>query len=138
MSSSATENSSGKVDQILWSRTVFGVCAALGVLPFFGWPVVLFTSNESMLQTTTLILVSITVFPACILAFWYRTAASIWLVAAALFSATANFFETKAFHEDWYMLGLLAVPGVFGLTSSALHWPRPIKRKSGSGKKASR
>jgi hypothetical protein len=136
MSSTATENSSDNVDQILWSRTVFGVCAALGVLPFFGWPLALFTSNVSPLQTTTFILASVTVFPTCILAFWYRTPASIWLVAAALFLVSANFFETKAFHGDWYMLGLLAVPGVFGLISSALHWPPPIKRKFASEKRA--
>ena len=135
MSSTATASSSGNVDQILWSRTAFGVCAALGVLPFFGWPVALVTSNESTLQTTTLILACITVFPACILAFWYRTAASIWLVVAALFLLSANFFTTGAFHGDWYMLGLLAVPGFFGLISSALRWPPPIKRKSGSEKK---
>src|SRR3981189_3564499 len=77
--------------------------------PFFGWPVALFTSNEP----------------------------TIWLVAAALFSVTANFVATAAVHEDWYMLGLLVVPGVFGLMSSALHWPQPIKRKSDSEKKES-
>ena len=137
MSSTATASSSGNVDQIMWSRTVFGVCAALGVLPFFGWPVALFffTANEPLLQTTTSILACITVLPACILAFWYRTAASIWLVAAAVLLVSANFFEPTAFH-DWYLLGLLAVPGVFGLISSALHWSPPIKRKSGSEKKA--
>ena len=120
MSPAATENYSGNIDQILWSRIVFGSCAAMGVLPFFGWPLVLsVTSNTSALQTTNLILASVTAFPACLFAFRHRLAASIWLVVAAVLFVSFDFLERGSLQGDWYFAALLFLPGIFGLVSSA-------------------
>jgi hypothetical protein len=127
MSSTPTESHLGYIDQILWNRIVFGGCAALGTLPFFGWPLVLSASDPN-LQAIVSILTCVTVFPACVLAFWHRIIASIWLVTIAILSVLTN-TETKIYHGDRYMLGLLMVPGLFGLISSALGWPPLVGRK---------
>ncbi|MGF7178957.1 hypothetical protein HDF11_000437 [Tunturiibacter psychrotolerans] len=127
MSSTPTESHLGYIDQILWSRIIFGGCAALGTLPFFGWPLVLSASHLN-LQTIVSILTCVTVFPACVLAFWHKIIASTWLITIAILLVLTN-TETRIYHGDRYMLGLLAVPGLFGLISSALHWPPLVDRR---------
>jgi hypothetical protein len=131
MNPAATENYSGNIDQILWSRIVFGSCAAMGTLPFFGWPFALFavSSNEPVIRTISFILACLTIFPACILAFWHRVLASIWLVIVALLFACLDRFAQGPPRSDWYFVALLFFPGIFGMVSSALHWPPLIEKK---------
>ena len=66
-------------------------------------------SKASPLDTLAVVVNCLSVFPACIVAFWHRRAACVWLILNGLFiAATTVRFTLHSHQYDWGMiLGVL-------------------------------
>ncbi len=92
-------------------------------------------SKASPLDTLAVVVNCLSVFPACIVAFWHRRAACVWLILNGLFiAATTVRFTLHSHQYDWGMiLGvLLSIALAITLLVIELRgWPGALARERG-------
>jgi hypothetical protein len=98
-----------------------------------------------MLEVLALIVFSISVLPASILAFWHRREASAWLLLAGVVALVLVLTEQHAlgargippdYGSDYLFVIPLAL-GVFGVLTEAKGWPSLLERESSGGRDSS-
>jgi hypothetical protein len=113
----------------LWSRIIFLLGMAWGVIPLISLPMILFAFGGP--EPGDLVLAGLfngmTVLPASALAFWKRRVASWWLIADAFVVAMVSFNHLSSYvtQGSELIVGILvpALLGGFGLFSEKEKWP---------------
>jgi hypothetical protein len=124
-----------------WGRVVFALGMGVGMLPFAVPPGAISTlgQHDAALEVVALIVFSVTVLPASVVAFWHRRTASLWLLLAGVATAVLVIAEQHAlaatrgiapdFFSDYLFVGPLGL-GLFGIVSEWKGWP-PLLDRSG-------
>ena len=121
-----------------WLRTVLVVGILWGFLPFVMAPFITKGAHDTTYDIVASVLNSLTILPACALAFWHRRIACIWLSvnAVVLAGALAGFIQ-RTRKPDWTMIAEVAGPVLFALCldyAEARRWPAAVERRSATAR----
>ena len=114
-----------------WLRILLIVGILWGFLPFVTAPFITKGAQDTTYDIAASILNSLTILPACTLAFWHRRIACIWLSvnAVVLAGALAGFIQ-RTHRLDSMMIAEVAGPVVFALCLDfveARRWPAAVE-----------
>lgn len=120
-----------------WLRTILVVGVLWGFLPFVMAPFITRGAHDSTYDIAASILNSLTILPACTLAFWHRRTACVWLSvnAVVLAGALASFIQ-RTRKLDSTMIAEVAGPVLFALCLDfieARRWPAAVEKHSAKG-----
>lgn len=123
-----------------WLRTILVVGILWGFLPLVMAPFITRGAHDSTYDVAASILNSLTILPACALAFWHRRIACIWLSvnAVVLAGALADFIR-RTQKLDWTMIAEVAGPIVFAVFLDyveARRWPAALEKRSAKARQA--
>jgi hypothetical protein len=123
-----------------WLRTVLVIGILWGFLPFVMVPFISRGANDTTFDIVASILNSLTILPACTLAFWHRRIACIWLTvnAVVLGGALATFIRRTG-RMDPLMIAEVVGPILFALFLDyveARGWPAAIEKRSAKAHQA--
>jgi hypothetical protein len=116
-----------------WLRTLLVIGILWGFLPFITVPFITRGANDTHFDIFASVLNSLTIMPACALAFWHRRIASVWLSlnAVVLAAALATFIRrTRKF--DSMMIAEVVGPILFALFLDfieARRWPPAVEKR---------
>jgi hypothetical protein len=104
-----------------------------GVIPFITVLFVFRGENDSILDVTAAVFDSLTILPACILAFWHRRLACVWLSlnAALIIAITIPFLLRTRRHDLWTIICVL-VPVLIAFWIDFMEsndWPDAVNSK---------
>jgi len=121
-----------------WLRTVLVVGILWGFLPLVMAPFITKGAHDTNYDIVASVLNSLTILPACALAFWHRRIACIWLSvnAVVLAGALAGFIQ-RTRKPDWTMIAEVAGPILFALCldyAEARRWPAAVERRSATAR----
>ncbi|HEX8711051.1 MAG TPA: hypothetical protein VF730_04195 [Terracidiphilus sp.] len=114
-----------------WLRVLLIVGILWGFLPFVMTPFITRAANDTFFDIFASVLNSLTILPACALAFWHRRVACVWLTvnAVVLAIALAGFIQrTRKF--DTMMIVEVVGPVLFAILLDILEilrWPPAIE-----------
>jgi hypothetical protein len=113
-----------------WLRSLLVVGLLWGFLPFITAPFITRGPNNTHFEVLASVVNSLTILPACALAFWHRRIACIWLTinAALIGSALATFIHRTGQFNTW-MIVQVAGPILFALLLDffeARRWPPAV------------
>jgi cation transport ATPase len=127
-----------------WGRVVFSLGMLAGMTPMAVPPLAVSNlgMHTAMLEVLALIVFSVSVLPASVLAFWHRREATAWLLlagvaAAALVLTEQHVLAARGIRPDYGSDYLFAIPlalGVFGIFTGWLDWPRLVERHGRRGR----
>ncbi len=122
-----------------WGRVVFVVGMLAGMAPMAVPPLAVSSLGEqtAMLEVLALIVFSISVLPASVLAFWHRREAAAWLLLAGVATAVLVLTEQhvlalRGIAPDYGSDYLFVLPlglGIFGMLTEWRGWPRLVERR---------
>jgi hypothetical protein len=116
-----------------WLRVLLTVGILWGFLPFVMAPFITRGANDTSYDIFASILNSLTILPACALAFWHRRIACVWLSgnAVVLAIALATFIQRTG-KFDSMMIAEVAGPVLFALLLDfveARRWPPAVEKR---------
>jgi hypothetical protein len=115
-----------------WLRFLLALGILWGTVPLITVPFVFRGANDSLFDVLTAVCTSLMILPACVLAFWHRRMACIWLTANGLMIVTAAASSARRIQE--YDLGAivgLVVPILIAICLDFMevqHWPGALDR----------
>lgn len=116
-----------------WLRTLLVIGILWGFLPFVMTPFITKGANDTYFDIFASVLNSLTILPACALAFWHRRVACIWLSANAVVLAVAlGTFLQRTHKFDSMMIAEVVGPIVFALFldfAEARRWPAAVEKR---------
>jgi hypothetical protein len=116
-----------------WLRTLLVVGILWGFLPFVMTPFITRGAYDTSFDIFASVLNSLTILPACALAFWHRRIACIWMSVNAVVLATALATFLRRTHRfDSMMIAEVAGPIVFALCldfAEARRWPAAVEKR---------
>ncbi|MEA2541318.1 MAG: hypothetical protein QOH35_2684 [Acidobacteriaceae bacterium] len=110
-----------------WLRVLLSLGILWGTVPLITVPFVFRGANDSTFDVLAALCNGLTILPACILAFWHRRMACIWLTVNGAMLAIAVASSARRIHE--YDLGAIigiVVPVLIAICLGFLearHWP---------------
>ncbi len=114
-------------------RCILAVGVLWGFMPFVLVPFITRGPSDTYFDLFASVLNSLTLLPACVLAYWQRRIACIWLSinAVIIASALVMFLARTGNFELWM---LVQVAGSVGFAIwldvvEARHWPAPLEKK---------
>lgn len=115
-----------------WLRTLLVIGVLWGFLPFVMTPFITRGPHDTTYDIVASILNSLTILPACALAFWHRRIACVWLSvnAVVLAGALASFIQ-RTRKLDPTMIAEVAGPVLFALCLDfveARRWPAAVQK----------
>lgn len=115
-----------------WLRTFLVIGILWGFLPFVMTPFITRGAHDTTYDIVASVLNSLTILPACALAFWHRRIACIWLTvnAVVLAGALADFI-LRTRKLDSTMIAEVAGPILFALFLDfveARRWPAAVEK----------
>ena len=119
---------------VMLQRAVFGAGVVFGLLPLLSTPLLfLGGSGSTPFADGTLLLICLSVMPASLLAFWFRSAAALWLGITALASGVALLFGRLYVpdHGDTSLVFAVSsmVMGSFAALAELRRWPPALQRR---------
>jgi hypothetical protein len=115
-----------------WLRTFLVVGILWGFLPFVTAPFITKGPSDTYYDIFASVLNSLTVLPACALAFWHRRIACVWLsLNAVVLSVALATFIQRTSTIDKVMIAEVAGPVLFALCldfMEARRWPPAIAK----------
>lgn len=116
-----------------WQRAILTIGILCGFMPFVLAPFIRKGPSDTYFDIFASILNSVTLLPACTLAFWHRRAASVWLSvnAVVIALALASFISRTRQLEVWMIIPVACsvVIAAWLDTVEALRWPPPLQKK---------
>ena len=116
-----------------WQRAILTIGILCGFMPFVLAPFIRKGPSDTYFDIIASIFNSLTLLPACTLAFWHRRAASVWLTinAVVIALALASFILRTRQIEVWMIVQVAGSVGfaVWLDAVEALRWPPPLDRK---------
>ena len=116
-----------------WLRTILVIGILWGFLPFVMAPFITKGPNDTYFDIFASVLNSITILPACTLAFWYRRIACIWLsINAVVIAAALVTFIARTGKFEAMMIIEVGGPIVFAVwldVLEALRWPAALEAR---------
>jgi len=113
-----------------WLRTLLVIGLLWGFLPFITAPFITRGPGDTYFDVFASVINSITILPACALAFWHRRIACVWLsVNAVLIGAALLTFILHTHHSNAWMIAQVAGPIAFALLLDFFevrHWPPAV------------
>jgi hypothetical protein len=129
-----------------WGRVVFVLGMLVGMFPMAVPPLAISSlgGHTARLEVLALIVFSVSVLPASILAFWHRREALAWLLlagvaAAALVLTEQHALAARGIAPDYgsdYLFVLPLALGIFGIVTEWGGWP-PLLERRAQGNRAS-
>ena len=124
-----------------WLRTFLVIGVLWGFLPFVMAPFITRGVHDTTYDIAASVLNSLTILPACALAFWRRRIACIWLSvnAVVLAGALAEFIQ-RTRKLDSTMIAEVAGPILFAVCLDfveARRWPAAVERRSAKVRRGS-
>jgi uncharacterized membrane protein len=107
-----------------------------GIIPLISLPFISSGARDSTLDIWAVVVNSLTIFPACVLAFWHRRPACVWLTINAGLVVTSMTFYVLRTHQ--YRLGSIIGTMVSVLLAVLLdlaevrRWPGALDRSCDS------
>ena len=116
-----------------WLRTLLAIGILWGFMPFVLTPFITKGPADSYFDIAASILNSLTILPACALAFWHRRIACVWLsVNAVIIGAALARFIHRTGKFETMMIVEVAGPILFALlldVIEALRWPAALEKR---------
>ena len=118
--------------QQFWLRCLLAVGIIWGVIPLIALPFISRGAKDSTLDVWAVVVNSLTIFPASVLAFWHRRPACIWLTVNGALVVTSVTFYVLRTHQ--YRVGSIIGAGVSALlavlldTTEVRRWPGALDR----------
>lgn len=117
-----------------WLRTFLVIGILWGFLPFVMTPFITRGAHDTTYDIVASVLNSLTILPACALAFWHRRIACIWLSlnAVVLAGALASFI-LRTRRIDSTMIAEVVGPIAFAVFLDfveARRWPAAVERRA--------
>lgn len=116
-----------------WLRVLLTVGVLWGFLPFVMVPFITKGPGDTYYDIFASILNSLTVLPACALAFWHRRVACVWLsVNAVVLAVALATFLQRTRKLDSMMIAEVAGPVLFALLLDfveARRWPPVLEKR---------
>lgn len=116
-----------------WLRTLLAVGILWGFMPFVLTPFITKGPHDSYFDIVASIINSLTILPACTLAFWHRRIACVWLSINAVIIAVALFtFIHRTGKLESMMAMEVAGPIVMALLLDLLEarrWPAALEKR---------
>ena len=113
----------------------FGLLWGAGLLIQLPFVVLSMRSSDTLISSFLVVLNSMTIAPACLLAFWHRRVACIWLVLnAVLFTAYVADFILRAGELPWGLVLVAAVSiflAICLVTIEIKRWPGALAQNKG-------
>ncbi len=126
--------------QRFWGRVAFVLGMGAGLFPLAVPPLAVSSLGEhtAMLEVLALIVFSVSVLPASVLAFWHRREAAAWLLlagvaAAALMLTEQHVLAARGIASDYgsdYLFVLPLALGLFGILTEWKSWPPLLERRA--------
>jgi hypothetical protein len=139
MTDSAWTSENARTRQF-WLRAFLLVGILWGFLPFVTVPFITKGPADTSYDIFASVLNSLTIMPACALAFWHRRIACLWLtVNALILSIALATFIRRTGKIDKMMIAEVAGPVLFALFLDfveARHWPAAIQKRSAKAREA--
>jgi hypothetical protein len=116
-----------------WQRGILAIGILWGFLPFVLAPFITKGPGDSYFDLFASVLNSLTLLPACVLAYWQRRIACLWLsINAVIIASALILFLLRTGNFGVWML--LQVAGSVGFAVwldvvEARHWPAPLEKK---------
>ena len=114
-------------------RTILAIGILWGFMPLVLTPFITRGANDTSFDLFASVFNSLTLLPACTLAFWRRRIACVWLSVNAVLIACA--LATFILRTGQYQVWMIAqVAGSVGMALwldavEALRWPAPLEKK---------
>jgi hypothetical protein len=110
-----------------WLRVLLALGLLWGTVPLITVPFVFRGANDSTFDVLVAVFNCLTILPACILAFWHRRMACIWLTFNGAMLATAVALSVRRIHQyDLRAIVGIFVPVLIAICldfTEAKHWP---------------
>ena len=123
-----------------WLRVLLTIGMLWGFLPFVMAPFITKGAHDSSYDIFASILNSLTILPACALAFWHRRIASVWLSVNALVLGIAlATFLARTGKVDSLMVAEVIGPILFALCLDfieARRWPPAVEKPAAKVRQA--
>lgn len=123
-----------------WLRTFLAIGILWGFLPFVMVPFITKGPGFTSFDIAASVLNSLTILPACALAFWHRRIACIWLSVNAVVLATAlATFIQRTGRSDSLMIAEVAGPVLFAVCldfAEARRWPAAVEKRPANARQA--
>ena len=117
-----------------WLRTFLVIGILWGFLPFITVPFITRGPADTYYDIFASVLNSLTVLPACALAFWHRRFACVWLSAnAVVLSIALATFIRRTGNIDRLMIAEVAGPVLFAICLDfveAWRWPAAVEKRA--------
>lgn len=121
-------------------RTLLLVGILWGFLPFVTAPFITKGPGDTYYDIFASVLNSLTIMPACALAFWHRRIASVWLsVNAVVLSIALATFIRRTGKIDKLMIAEIAGPVLIALCIDFMElrrWPAALEKRSAKARQA--
>ena len=119
--------------QRFMQRALLAVGILWGFMPFVLAPFITKGPSDSTFDVFASVLNSLTLLPACVLAYWQRRIACAWLSinAVVIAVALARFLLRTGQFEVWMIVQVVGSVGfaVWLDVVEASHWPAPLEKK---------
>ncbi|HEV2133098.1 MAG TPA: hypothetical protein VGR47_02440 [Terracidiphilus sp.] len=123
-----------------WLRTLLVVGILWGFLPFVMVPFITKGRGDTGYDIFASVLNSLTILPACALAFWHRRIACIWLsLNAVVLSIALATFIRRTGNLDKMMIAEVAGPVLLALCldfAEARRWPPAVEKRTAKARQA--
>lgn len=123
-----------------WLRTLLVIGILWGFLPFIMAPFISRGAHDSTYDIVASILNSLTILPACALAFWHRRIACVWLsVNAVVLAGALADFILRTRKLDSTMIAEVVGPVLFAVCLDyveAMRWPAAVDKHSAKARRA--
>ncbi len=118
--------------QRFWQRTVLALGILWGFMPLVLAPFITKGPSDTYFDIFASVLNSVTLLPACALAYWHRRLASIWLSinAVIIASALAMYIARTGQYGVWMIVQVAGSVGfaVWIDVVEAQRWPAPLEK----------
>lgn len=123
-----------------WLRVLLTIGLLWGFLPFVMAPFITKGANDTYYDIFASVLNSLTILPACALAFWHRRIACAWMTVNAVVLAIAlTTFIQRTGKLETMMMVEVAGPVLFALCLDfveARRWPPAVEKRRAKARQA--
>lgn len=126
--------------QQFWLRTLLVIGILWGFLPFVMTPFITKGAHDTTYDIVASLMNSLTILPACVLAFWHRRIACVWLsVNAVVLAGALATFIRRTGHADSMTIAEVVGPILFALcldVVEARRWPAALEKRPAKARQA--